>query len=353
MKKKAFDLSARASQLMDHADQSASSRWENAEKIVAELPSGLSIAPGARLTVGPAVVPVSDSRPAPAPGTILVEISKVRDNPRNARKVYIPEVVTERAASIRQDGQMTPAPACVDWDNPGSYILIGGHYRKKALLQNGSTHIELKLLPAKNHMDLYRLSYAENEQRQSGTPLDDAMAWRELIDSGDVTSQDEIAALVLKPRTTINKTLALLSLNESVLEVLKDAPGKFTLTAGYELSVMATTFNEVELVGIAQRIAAGEISTRDLTAMKEQRKNAPHRKQKEFSRQHKIVARGQLQGTIKDWDSGKVVLEVVIKDPAERERLVNELRIRFEGPSDSVVGAGSSKVGTPDLTSNS
>ena len=326
MTRQKFDMSARVAGFMKNADESSDSRWAKAEKIVSAKPSGLYAgvepAPEGQPSVGPLVS-------SPSSDVLDVDISKVRDNPRNARKLYDPAIVTQRAASIRLNGQMTPASACLDWENPGSYILIGGHYRKKALLQNGATHIQVKLLQAKSNFDLYRLSYAENDERQSGTPLDDALSWQELIAAGEVTTQDEIAALVSKPRTTINKTLALLDLSPSVLTVLKDAPDKFTLTAGYELTLMTSGFPESELIEIAHKVASGDLSTRDLAKLRETRKNAPPRKHKENSRQHKIVVEGVVRGSIKDWDSGKVVLEVMMADPNERERLVGELRERF------------------------
>ncbi|ABM39747.1 ParB/RepB/Spo0J family partition protein [Polaromonas naphthalenivorans] len=332
MTKRKFDMSARAVGFMESADKSSDTRWAKAEQIVSAKPSGL---PPSAVTVLEKGRGLSSTVEMLALDVLSVDITKVRDNPRNARKLYDPAVVNQRATSIRLDGQMTPAPACLDWENPGSYILIGGHYRKKALLQNGATHIQIKLLPAKNNFDLYRLSYAENDERQSGTPLDDALSWQELQEAGEVGTQDEIAALVGKPRTTINKTLALLNLSPGILSVLKETPDKFTLTAGYELSLMTSGFSETELIAIAQKVAAGDFSTRDLTRLREARKTKTPRKQKEISRQHKIVMNGTHRGTIKDWDSGKVVMEVMLPDPAERERLVSELRERFNLSNDS------------------
>lgn len=337
MTKGKFNFDANASQLMATADKIADSRWNVAEKIVADHPTGLPTASTVELakpsdqnlSVGQNQAAVAVAATLDAPDVIMAEISKTRDNPRNARKLYDPEVVNQRAISLRRDGQMTPAPACLDWENPGGFIMIGGHYRKKGLLQNGESHIQLKLLPCATYAELYRLSYAENEERQSGTPLDDAMSWRELLDCGDVKSQDEIAAMVSKPRTTINKTLALLNLQPAVLEILKQSPSRFTLTAGYELSVMSPLFDENELMGIAQQVAQGEVSSRELTAMKDRRKNAKPRSKKLFSRQHKITMPGTANGLIKDWDTGRVVLEIVIADAVERERLVNDLRARL------------------------
>lgn len=325
-KKLKFDMTVRMNGLMEKSETITTDRFAQAAQIVAHKPSGLT-----HRTPATEITGTSHSvSPAPGNDVIWALIKHVRDNPRNARKLYDPVKISQRAASIRQDGQMTPAPACLDWENPGRYILIGGHYRKKALLQNGATLIQIKLMPAKNNADLYRLSYVENDEREEGTPLDDALAWQEMKYLGEVSSDDEIAAIVKKPRTTVNKTLQILSLPPPVLDILKDTPDKFTLTAGYELTLMIPYFGPEDLQRFALQIASGDISTRELIRLKEEKKQ-PHspRKPKEISRQHKILSNGAQVGTIKDWDSGKVVLEVTLLDPTERQRLVDELRIRF------------------------
>jgi len=316
------DMKGLMTGLMLKADASAVDRFAQAERIVETQPSGLTSKASAGDQNQSSAEAVKD--------VIWAPISLVRDNPRNARKLYDPAKVTARAASMRQDGQMTPAPACHDWENPGGFILIGGHYRKKGLLQNGETLIQLKLMPAKTYADLYRLSYVENDEREDGTAMDDALSWKEMLDSGEVKSQDEIAAIVKKPRTTVNKTLALLSVPEDILAILKDNPEKYTLSAGYELYLMSKVLGTEELLSIAQQVIKDELSTRDLIRIREEKaKPKAERKQKENSRQHKIFTDGEVVGTIKDWDSGKVVLEVQLADPIERQKLIEDLRARF------------------------
>ena len=118
MTKRKFDMSARAVGFMESADKSSDSRWAKAEQIVSAKPSGLP----------PSAVPVSEKGNDLAStvsmlalDVLSVEITKVRDNPRNARKLYDPAVVNQRATSIRLEGQMTPAPACLDWENPSRF----------------------------------------------------------------------------------------------------------------------------------------------------------------------------------------------------------------------------------------
>lgn len=59
---------------------------------------------------------------------------------------------------------------------------------------------------------------------------------------------------------------------------------------------MTSGFSETELIAIAQKVAAGDFSTRDLIRLREARKTKTPRKQKEISRQHKIVMNGTLSG---------------------------------------------------------
>lgn len=327
MSTKKIDMTARMQSLMTAANATTEDRFSRAEQIVERKPSGLASQP-----------PITPDQPSarqpadadPANDVFYAPIAKIRDNPCNARKLYDPVKVSQRAASIRQDGQLTPALVCLDWENPGAYILVGGHYRKKALLQNGATVMQVKLVPAKSNQDLYRLSYIENDERENGTPMDDALAWQQMLDAGDYSNDDEISAVVNKPRASIVKTRALLKLPAPVLAILKESPDKFTLTAGYELTLMAEDFGIEELQKIAHQVAQGQLFTRELTRLREERRvGRVPRKQKEISRQHKILTDGAIVGTIKDWDSGKVVLEVRLADPIERQKLVEDLRERF------------------------
>lgn len=327
--KKAIDLNATMTTLMRNSKEAADSRFSGDDKfsraaaIVATTPSGV----GPKSVAVEARNAVSDMHHSI--DTIWIPISLVRDNPRNARHFYDPVKISARAASIAKEGQMTPALACVDWENPGGYILIGGHYRKKALQQLGRTEIQVKLLPAKNNLDLYRLSYAENAEREDGTPLDNAFVWRGLMSNGELPTHEAIADALGIPRSTVTKTLKLLSLPPSVLDVLTETPDRFTLTAAYELTLFENLDTKA-LENLAKQIATGKLSTRDLTKLRnELPKPLSHRKIKEISRQYKILEDNQVVGHIKDWDSGKVVLEVIISESSKRQQLVEELRRRF------------------------
>lgn len=331
---KKLNLSASIDALMAASTTRADDRFARAEKVVAMQPSGTSssaIAQSADVDLPVRNTTAEVANPAVAPktgqgGSIIVPIAQVHDNPYNARIFYDQDTVKERAASLAANGQMTPAPACEDPERPGHYFLLGGHYRKRGLLLIGHTEIELKVLPVSSPLDMYRLSYAENDQRADATPMDDAVAWNQLLESRVVKSQEDIAAITGKPRTTITKTLSLLKLPSNVLEVLKENPRKFSLTAGYELTLLAPSVPVSALEKTARDVATGDLSTRDLASLRDRLANKPVPATRQVSRQHKILHGGTEIGVIKDWDSGKLTFEASIADPAIRAEIVSKLK---------------------------
>ena len=68
---------------------------------------------------------------------------------------------------------------------------------------------------------------------------------------------------------------------------------------------------------------------REIQEARAQVESPRERKRKETSRQYRIQRDGRPVGSLKEWDSGKVVLEVVLADPRDRAALVAALRERF------------------------
>ena len=74
----------------------------------------------------------------------------------------------------------------------------------------------------------------------------------------------------------------------------------------------------------------GHCHRKVVEAIRKHAQEGKARKIKEISRQYKIRSdAGQLLGTIKEWDSGRVVLDVQVNDRGAREALVETLKARF------------------------
>ncbi|WP_454765655.1 ParB/RepB/Spo0J family partition protein [Cupriavidus campinensis] len=261
---------------------------------------------------------------------IKVPLAQLHDNPFNARRIYDPAVVQERAASIATHGQKTPGLAAPDPTRAGHYILIDGHYRKRALASAGKLEMECFIESDLSDLDFYRLSFLLNEQRSDQSALDNAIAWRQLLDEGKVQKEEEICELTGMSAGTVNKTLALLKLPESVIGVMRERPSAIGIAAGYELTLYYKIAGEDRTRELATRIMNDGLSSREVESIRKQAQEGKSRKIKEISRQYKIrTESGQLLGTIKEWDSGRVMLDVQLSDRNAREDLLEVLKARF------------------------
>ncbi|EER62346.1 parB-like partition protein [Acidovorax delafieldii 2AN] len=304
-------------------------RFATADAVLAERPSGLAVA-----VPTPAVADSGRAFSAESPlpnqqQIVRAPLEKVHENPLNARYIYNPDVVKELAASIATRGQMVPASAIEHPTIVGDYLLIDGHYRKKALASAGQHTIDLVIRRHESDIELYRMSWLLNEERNAQSPLDNAFAWRKLIDKGLVQTENQIAELLGVSLSTVNKTIALLGLPTAALDKMRDRPEKFGVFTGYELTLAAKKLNEPELLELVDRIVVEDLSSRQVSAIRTKIETGDTRKRKETSRQYKIQRTGQQIGSLKEWDSGKVALEVLLPDPKERAALVAELRSRF------------------------
>lgn len=283
----------------------------------------------------------SESRPEPtftgessssgAKIVLTVLIDLIDSNPYNARRIYSQERIRELAGHLATDKQKVPALAMINHDEPGRYILIDGEYRKRAARLANIGTLDLMLEPIKTHTELYRLSYMLNEERSPQTTLDNAMAWRDLLESKTVTKEEDIAALTGQSPATVNKTLAALNLPKSVIDRISESPASFGISIAYELTLLFKAAGEDQTVDAVKRVLTDGWGRRDLEELRKRLEHPKQRKKKDVGRQYKINdTHGQQKGFIKEWDNGKVVLEVRMADNKAREILMEELKTRFK-----------------------
>ena len=301
-------------------------RFAAADAVLAERPSGLAV-PVPQIGERPAFS--AESSAGQGGQIIEAPLDLVYDNPLNARRIYKPDVVKELAASIATRGQKVAATAVLHPDIPGAFMLVDGHYRKRGVAAAGLHAIKLVVERIDSDIELYRTSWVLNEERSAQSALDNAFAWRGLLDSGLARSESHISELLGLSLATVNKTLALLSLPPKAVEKMSEHPERFGVFIGYELSMAAKRVGEEELLNFITRIVDEELSSREVAAFRAKLESGRERKRKETSRQYKIQNSGQQIGLLKEWDSGKVAFEVVLDDPKARAALVAELMAKF------------------------
>lgn len=306
--------------------EKAASRFDAADAAMAGRTGGLATPQSV-----PTSKPPFTGESSPGKRIETVPIDLIDSNPYNARRIYSQERIRELAGHIATDKQMVPALAVLNPNSPGRYILIDGEYRKRAAKLANIGTLDLMIEPFMTHAKLYRLSYMLNEERSPQTTLDNAMAWRHLLDSGTVTKEEDIAALTGQSPATVNKTLAALNLPKAVIDRISESPASFGVSIAYELSLLFKTAGEDQTVDAVKRVLTDGWGRRDLEELRKRLEHPKPRKKKDVSRQYKIKdAQGHQKGFIKEWDNGKIMLEVTLADHKACESLVDELKKRFK-----------------------
>lgn len=159
-----------------------------------------------------------------------VKLSHVEPNPNQPRKQFDEDGLQELAESIKRFGVLQPL-VVVKRDK--FYEIIAGERRWRASKLAG-----LKEVPVivKNFQpeEIVEVSLIENIQRENLNPIEEATAYKRLIDEFGL-KQDEIAEKVSKSRSAITNTLRLLQLDERVREMVIEEK----LTNGHARALIA------------------------------------------------------------------------------------------------------------------
>ncbi len=143
-----------------------------------------------------------------------IAVDAIVPNRMQPRKEFSEESLQELAASIKQNGIVQPlivTPAV-----SGRYELIAGERRLRASKIAGLEKVPVVVRDASTELML-ELAIVENVQREDLNPIDEARAYKELIDAFDYT-QDEVADKVSKSRPHVTNTLRLLYLPKVIQE---------------------------------------------------------------------------------------------------------------------------------------
>jgi len=162
-----------------------------------------------------ALIPVAQPSAA---GLTQVPLSAVHPNPMQPRTSLDPAALEELAASIREHGLIQPL--IVTQLGPENYQLIAGERRLEASRLAGLATVPVIVKEATPQQAL-ELALVENIQRADLSPLEEAAAFRQLVDEFGLT-QEQVADRVGKSRVAVTNTLRLLRLPPEIKQALAD-----------------------------------------------------------------------------------------------------------------------------------
>jgi len=270
-------------------------------------------------------------------------ISRVKDHPRNARQVYDPARVDEMATTIARDGQRVPAVVMPDPNKPGFYLLIEGRYRKRALISLGRTAILASVIEPLSDLEAYRLSLLLNEERNDQTILDNALSWKAMLDDGTYRSQDHIAEHLNIKQGTVSKTLAVLDLPPSVLNIVKTRPGSFGIRVAQELRQLSKMLDDSTLESIAEQVIEEKLSVRDLERLRERKTHEPLTRER--SRAYSLQWGNTKLGSIREFEDGRLKIDLSNAPEPLRANIISAVK---KALADTATNAGPEVAQTAD-----
>lgn len=209
---------------------------------------------------------------------VELDISMVYPNEDQPRKVFDEEKINILSDSIKAYGVLQPI--VVKPDENGKYMIIAGErrYRASRAANKESIPAVIKDLPIR---DIMEIALIENLQREDLNPIEEALAYKSLIDNHNVT-QEEISEAVGKSRPHITNTIRLLNLREEVIAMIEYGE----ITAGHGKALLRIT-DEDKQIEIAKRIVEDGLSVRATESLakkisEEQNLKIPTKKEKDI-----------------------------------------------------------------------
>lgn len=184
-------------------------------------------------------------------------VSSLNPNPDQPRERFDQDALTELAESIRQQGIIQPILAEARAD--GGFMLIAGERRWRASKIAGLEEVPVIVRVFSPEQKL-EIALVENVQREDLTPMEEARAYRHLMDALGI-SQQNVADKVGKKRSTVANSLRLLKLPEN----MRNAVEKGRLSAGHARALLAVT-NPADQELLFEKIISQSLSVRDAEA---------------------------------------------------------------------------------------
>lgn len=188
----------------------------------------------------------------------MLPLREVEPDPGQPRKTFDDETLAELSASIAEHGLLQPI--AVRPKPSGGYLIVAGERRWRASRMAGLTEVPVIVKDVTDEQAM-ELALVENLQREDLDPVEEAAGIRELMTRCDLT-QEQAARKLGKSRSALANSLRLLSLPETVLELLK---GGF-ITIGHAKVVLGLPAPELQEEA-AQVIADNQLNVRQAEAL--------------------------------------------------------------------------------------
>ncbi|URZ87477.1 ParB/RepB/Spo0J family partition protein [Floricoccus penangensis] len=252
-----------------------------------------------------------------------IKISDITANPYQPRLNFNEEKLEELAKSIRENGILQPI--IVRKSGVFGYQILAGERRFRASIIAGLDEIPA-IVREISDQKMMTLSILENLQRDDMTAIEEAKAYKNLVDKTDMTHQ-EIAQTLGKSRPYVSNMIRILNLPMSILRLLDE-----NLISPGHARVLLSLDNKNDQEKIAKQIITDKISVRQLenivSSIKEKNNQEKKSKNKNiFSKEiEEILSRKfGINVSIKNIGNSKGKIEIPFSNLEELNRIIDDL----------------------------
>ena len=202
--------------------------------------------------------------------SVEIALEKIKPNPHQPRKDFDEEKLNELAETIKEYGVLQPI---ILQKVKGSYILVTGERRYRAALLAGLKTIPalIKEYDAQQSMEI---ALVENLQRENLNPIEEAAAYKKLLEEFDYL-QEDLAQKLGRSRSAIANAIRLLALDDEVQRYLAEG----SLTAGQARPLLALNSLEEQrgfaLKAIDEKLSARQVEKLVRDRVKKEKAKAP------------------------------------------------------------------------------
>lgn len=168
-----------------------------------------------------------------------VPVDQLRPNRYQPRTSFDSPALAELTASIEAQGVVQPIIVA---RRNGGFTIIAGERRWRAAKRAGLKEVPVVVKEVANDLEMFEMALVENLQRADLNPIEEAEAYKRLLDEFGLT-QEDVAARVGKGRSTITNALRLLVLPSEIQDLLRDG----ALTAGQVRPLLGLEHEEEQL----------------------------------------------------------------------------------------------------------
>jgi ParB family transcriptional regulator, chromosome partitioning protein len=187
-----------------------------------------------------------------------IPVDAIRPNPWQPRTHFDEQELEELAESIRAHGVLQPV--LVSQQRDGTFQLITGERRWRAVQLTGMPTVPAVVKEATPQASL-EMALVENIQRRDLNPLEEAHAFRQLIEEHGMT-QEQLGQRIGKSRVAVSNSLRLLHLPEPVREALARAD----ISEGHARAILMAN-GETQRLRLLERVVAEHLSVRETEAL--------------------------------------------------------------------------------------